>query len=804
MPVASNDDSVARHFLLMLWSTLPVATCLTALHASVPAQGTSEAGEQEGEVLPVPPKQSAPWTPPTTKLPATLVSAVAHLFQVGLADPRGCEYREIEVQVGGYPPEWKDSVEKTHGWVIPSTRNHPRRFGVCWNGLVYPLLSIGKTANLQADALAAITAAEQQDLRFADDSFWMGYVAGWHLRNSIEAQAVSHQYAHPAKACLLLRLGETELAERLWNHWTDPLSSEAPLNPAATTSRLHARRPYLSLAGCWAWALRRHATTAHLRGDDALALTAAETLAKAGPALQAEARRRGFSPSMMAGFGLGGDFDCGGLLADQRRRAQQRREKRTPAVRAGECPDPAEFWAKFRQEFDRCPDKAHRIAFLIRQFEEVSSLQELWCLSIVTNVSFSGIIRGGDSFSQQPISLLLAAEGDDAVEPLLDCLERDDRLTRWHPYSALSVVGVRHLAKGALEQTLKMPLPDFEDQFTQLGPAEDELETPQAMAARLRAYWQRYKSVPPVERWHRTLADDRARDRWLVAARTIVLPAGVPVNLDTVQYGFREDIGPFSLAAERIYGHSPWLPVHSPAGEGVYGEPLRNKAGPSVTELMIKRAQALDEPINQWVASSRRLEKQEKELDERGERLEEEKSSLEHKLDELYEQQWKLRERQEELDKQEEELRWRHGREGCGGEMALCLAKWDPAAAIPVLRRLTISAYQPNIELHSRFHDGWPGRSAGGLNHYFAGLLLARIDLGDTTALDQYAAWIRGVAPEDVLAQARASASGAKHGMGRLLAPLWQHADHPAIAATMARSRRRRGVKIPGVSTKMT
>ena len=115
---------------------------------------------------------------------------------------------------------------------------------------------------------------------------------------------------------------------------------------------------------------------------------------------------------------LGGNFTCGGILADQRRRAKERREKTTPAVRADEYPDPAKFWEKFRQEFERCPDKPRRIAFLIRQFEEVSSLQNPGGLSIVANLPFSGVLPSTDCPSQHPISVLLAAEGDDAVEPL--------------------------------------------------------------------------------------------------------------------------------------------------------------------------------------------------------------------------------------------------------------------------------------------------------------------------------------------------------------------------------------------------
>ena len=61
--------------------------------------------------MPEPPSQGEPWTAPATKLPKFLVSATGILFEQGVADPRGCEYREVEV--GG------DWIVKAHGFVLP-------------------------------------------------------------------------------------------------------------------------------------------------------------------------------------------------------------------------------------------------------------------------------------------------------------------------------------------------------------------------------------------------------------------------------------------------------------------------------------------------------------------------------------------------------------------------------------------------------------------------------------------------------------------------------------------------------------
>ncbi len=55
------------------------------------------AAEVAGTAIPEPPAQGAPWTPPATKLPQSLVDGTALLFESGVGDPRGCDYQEIEI-----------------------------------------------------------------------------------------------------------------------------------------------------------------------------------------------------------------------------------------------------------------------------------------------------------------------------------------------------------------------------------------------------------------------------------------------------------------------------------------------------------------------------------------------------------------------------------------------------------------------------------------------------------------------------------------------------------------------------------
>jgi hypothetical protein len=67
--------------------------------------------------LPEPPRQHAAWRPDAS-IPTNILSAAETIYEQGFPDPRGCEYREIEVAVSGV---WdgKVSLVKTRGWVLP-------------------------------------------------------------------------------------------------------------------------------------------------------------------------------------------------------------------------------------------------------------------------------------------------------------------------------------------------------------------------------------------------------------------------------------------------------------------------------------------------------------------------------------------------------------------------------------------------------------------------------------------------------------------------------------------------------------
>jgi len=687
--------------------------------------------------IPAPPQQAAAWKAPPTKLSQEFTSATAVLFQQGLADPRGCEYREIEVLVGGSEPPWTDTVVKTHGWIVPHDAQHQQRFGVCWNGLVYPLVYVGEPADLQADVLAASK---------ADLAPLQGFT-GWYFRQTFEAaclchpaeaRSVSQDPPLPIKACLLLRLGEAKLAEEVWSRWTSRLDRHSADNQenrrvpdGAEEGNPYLQNPYLVLANCWTLALFDRGVAAHMRGDDNLALVSAETLATVWPAAEAEAAKRGFPRPSSEKIAQGAPHflldvhQASELLANQRRRAQDRRQGKALPVLSGDHPDRETFALALAKEVRRRPEQARRIDLLIRELEE-ESLGSCVESPVGDPCSFGG----GNT-----IVAFLAHEGEESVEPLLACLESDTRLTHFQSREERYPLPVYLFAEMALEKVLKMPFQDSD--FGNAQTKVDESTRRQVKAKKIREYWTRYKGLPMAERWYRILADDRAApEHWLAAARAILLPESVPVNLRTVAWRRNE------------------VPWQDNGKQKIHGEPLRNKTQPSVAELLAQRIEALNAPYYELLARHARFA-------ELGQKLE----MLEQQLDKLREQQDTLSEqRYEEAEQRKVALQSEYDQlleqldkpdvSSSACEMALFLAHWDPAAALPPLRRLTTIC-----------------RATG--NGSIVPIILARAAAGDLAGLNDYAAWVHNAKPDD-----RGS------GMARMFEPLCRYPDHPAMVET--------------------
>lgn len=458
---------------------------------------------------PRPPQQSAPWAPPPSTLPADVLSAAAALFAQGFADPRGCEYRDVEIDVGSV---WSGerTPTKTHAWVLPGGA----RFAVAWNGLIYRARSVGARADLRVD-VAAILAAN---------------AARGNLHRNMpptkESVFVSHDELTSLKAMLLLRLNEVALAARVWAAVRD--DSDRQIDP------------YLLAAEDWLWALFDRGLTAHMQGDTALAIESWGALP--GLLKQVEARR-GAKRTSSDAFSFSFLHEIDALLADTRRRAA-----------AGPVP-PLDATALTRLA------PRERIPRLINALDQVSARQM---------GQPGAVFLGAD-----PIVAALIAEGEPAVEPLIDVLENDTRRTRsvqfWRDFSRdRSVMAVHEAAYVALSGILDTSF--FEatstgDHLTARGAAGRR-----AVARRVRAHWATWRGVSPMERHYRTLADDGAgARRWLAAAIAITRPGNVQVVPSS---------GAFRLAIT-----APVTPGQKPA---LAGEALRTRS-PTPSSLLERR-----------------------------------------------------------------------------------------------------------------------------------------------------------------------------------------------------------------------
>jgi hypothetical protein len=483
-----------------------------------------------GSGLPQPPRQKSSWTPPASNLPTNYVTAAALLFEQGLADPRACEYREIEVGTGDV---WRGDggVVRTHGWVLPQHKSQP--FAICWNGLVYPAVSVGTHADLEADVMMQVT---------------NGYIS-WRtaLPEALNVQPVALSGIH---GCLLLRLGKTDWAKACWlaqesrslEARNDLMRHISQTNTIASSneSKLPAADPYLTWAGDWAWSLFDRMICAHERGDEKLALADARRLAAVQPLIEAACAQRGFKHQHYWDSRRAKELQpyltfleqLPQLLADL-----ERRDREPPHV------------SVITTGLTNLPDQSRRITALIHDLDLVCAHQ--WGQP------------GGVNLGGYPIVAALINEGDAAVEPLLDCLEHDRRLTRSVAFGrdfhrGRTVIAVNSAADVALKTILRAGFSSI---------------------AEMRAYWNKYKHLKIEDRWYAILNDDNARSRWQEAAANIVQPVNIAYF-------------PGSFSTEKP------APTNRPVA--LWGDCLRAKTNPSVTELLVRHALAV--PTNNYGA----------------------------------------------------------------------------------------------------------------------------------------------------------------------------------------------------------
>jgi hypothetical protein len=563
-----------------------------------------------------------------------------------MADPRGCDYREVDVVVANF---WTASgtTNKTHGWILPAGDDTQARYAIGWNGLIYPVISIGNHAESEADARALVRSLRPPTIpqEIVLDLGVQAYVD--------EDYALNTVWLTPPKAALIMRFASHEAAEEC-------------------AQQFARKDPFLTLSTSFLWDAYARAAGAHMRGDDEVAYATAVLLNRAWKACEMEAKTRGFTiPPVTPGSGLHGE---GGetkpefyfpflntfpaLLRDQERR----HFRKLPLL------DPA-----------KAANKEERIEALIGQLENICARP-------------SGRYSADYSVSGSPVVQALVREGWDAIGPLLDCYEHDERLTRVIPASHtgpradLTVLGVRSAAYAALERLIETP--QFASPYPARTTAQEEEAARKTSAQGIREYWKKYRGLSREERLFAILRDDN--DQWLEAASIIVQPNNKPV-MPLVSWGY------------------PWgLPLDVADATRMLGEPLRVKEKPSVTELLIKRIH---------------------DVLERGKDSADDAGAL-------------------------------NG--ACN--LAFCLTKWDGQAGLGVLQELCAGAFQKLAPTHY---------SSLCSHMDLAGQLSAMIQLraraGDTSALREYALWLKAVEPQHFFLQ-----------IGPMLTPLAKFPDSPA------------------------
>ena len=480
-----------------------------------------------GDDIPVPPRQNETWKPERGTVPDSWLDAAGKLFELGFADPRGCNYRGVELIVSG------GGVYKTHAWVLPRKAGATTDFAIGWNGLIYPVAVIGDEADVAKDAAAAA----------ADSESYIGPAFGEiGNRHGGGTGTLSPASGYEIKIPLLLRLGERKLAQQLVeSRIAGPWSSSAF---AERRSRVDGDKPRIAKdydpfrrwAETWFWCHFNRAVTSHVAGEDAMSLVALKEIERFRKPFTDEVRRRYGKNAVTdehSAFLHWLDPTFARLLADQQRRAANpKKPLDLAAVKAMPQPE--------------------RIAALIAHLDDVRVYQ--WDQPGSLEPARNDKIVGA-----------LIAEGNAALEPILAAWENDgDNLTRSVGYHrdffySRYPMSVRGAAFDAICAILGVS-------GNELGVRNGrDLPSPET----IRLYVEKYASVSLEERWFRQLADDKAdQNTWANAASELVSPANQ------------------SHAGRNTIAISPLKPGEK---KRMKGEPLRSRENPSVSELLARR-----------------------------------------------------------------------------------------------------------------------------------------------------------------------------------------------------------------------
>jgi hypothetical protein len=342
--------------------------------------------------------------------------------------------------------------------------------------------------------------------------------AQWH--DTGEARIVNPYSLNSFHCLYLTRLGYSESADYIINH------RDSTLNKTPTAA---------SFASDLAWSHYDRAVCAHMRGDPNMVLASMARAKQIAPALRKILITEGADTKLFDYW----NENLQKLIPENERRLKDK-------------------VLGFLNE-DAFLKKNPSVPELIRALERIQMEQ---------------IGQPGDvEFWDDPIVKALVRKGNEAVEPLLDCLESDNRLTQsvhfWrmhHP--SRTVLGVHEAAIYALQDI-------FSKQFFVLASTGDSLSSREGdkrkhLAKAIRAEWDKYGRITGPERAFAILKDDEASSSdWCLAAKSL---------FQLVEYD-RETGDP--------------IPFKGPEP----GEVLRGRIDPSVSDLIVKRIDGIEEGL---------------------------------------------------------------------------------------------------------------------------------------------------------------------------------------------------------------
>ncbi len=311
----------------------------------------------------------------------------------------------------------------------------------------------------------------------------------------------------------LTRLGEPDAADHVLKGREQPLKSP-PLEANLTVD--------------WVWNLYERAVSAHMRGDPKMALASLATCKQAIAELEKPLEK------------LDGMFGNVESWREDMVILEKDCERRLEAGKSGIF-EPEAFVSKQRS-VPELTDALDRIA--LPQDGQPGDVP-LW---------------------ESVVVKALVAKGDSAVEPLLQCLADDARLTQsvhfWRSHhKSRTILGVHEAALYALQSVLEAGYFDLASTGDSLSARDPEYR--KKLAALIRADWEKYGRTTGPSRTFRVLADDTAGiDAWMQAGS--------------------------ALFHKTEYDEESGDPV--PPSGPIPREPLRATRDPSVSDLLEKRA----------------------------------------------------------------------------------------------------------------------------------------------------------------------------------------------------------------------